>query len=322
MLQVYYNGSSPLLSPGSERPPFFSRDSYTGSRRADMMSREEHRARELSRMRLDTRSPRRSHTHHDYQLPSATPSPSPATPHALRLFPIDKPTIRVATEDASPEKETISTPQDESRPRRPPLGPPRRSHSVIDYEPAPHYHRAAGDGLTLLDLPSELHYAIFDFLDPIDSTCLGLANRKLYRIHRRLHGIVPLSARRNGPNELEWAWHVAGNPLPQAMLPVPSTPTVTVSNPAAVLDYQNALAKLRIRGQAYCRKCGVCRCELHKHIQDWIRADGPEIEYCSIRQRFGPPAPEGAKDFCYMSTPKDPRRCGRHRIMKAKVVLQ
>jgi hypothetical protein len=81
----------------------------------------------------------------------------------------------------------------------------------------------------------------------------------------------------------------------------------------------NALAQLRVRGQAYCRKCGVTRCELHKHIQEWM---GEGAEYCSIKQKFGPAAPEGARPFCYLSKPDDPHRCGRHRVRKSKVVLQ
>lgn len=168
----------------------------------------------------------------------------------------------------------------------------------------------------MLDLPRELHFAIFDFLDPIDSTCFGLAARDLYAIHRRMHGTVPLSARRYGPNELEWAWHLAGGP--------PTTATTAPPLPSSGMTAQerkenNALAKLRVRGQAYCRKCGVCRCELHKHIQDWV---GEGLEYCSVKQKFRPEAPEGARPYCYMSVPKDPNRCGRHRVMGTKVVLQ
>lgn len=198
----------------------------------------------------------------------------------------------------------------------------------MDYEPMPHHHRPSARGMTLLDLPRELHYAIFDFLDPIDSTCLALAAKDLYAVHRRMHGTVPLSARRGGPNELEWAWHLAG---PRSPLLASSKMAAAAAEAAAVNKTDEngngssngngarALAKLRVRGQAYCRKCGVCRCELHKHIQDWM---GEGLEYCSVKQKFGPVAPEGSKPFCYMSVPKDPHRCGRHRAMKSKVVLQ
>jgi len=208
----------------------------------------------------------------------------------------------------------------------------------MDYEPLPHYHRPpkrGSTGLSLMDLPGELHYAIFDFLDPIDSTCLGLTNKHLYAIHRRMHGTVPLSARRGGPNELEWAWHLhiaakgtAVDRSPAApALAAPAAPAVFAtadgSGQARTAEEREkeraALGKLRVKGQAYCRKCGVCRCELHKHIQGWM---GDGMEYCCVKQRFGAVAPEGSKPFCYMSSPRDPRRCGRHRVRKDTVTLK
>ena len=197
--------------------------------------------------------------------------------------------------------------------------------------------------MALADLPGEIHYSIFDFLDPIDSTCLGLTSRHFYAIHRRMRGIVPLSARRDGPNELEWAWHnlhispkslkitaeVSSVPSSFALkddccdppaqaqrqttdLTLASEPTShTVFRPSSPgAPSSKALAGLRVRGQAYCRKCGITRCELHKHIQDWM---GPAAEYCSVKQKFGPVASHGAKPYCYMSKPSDPDRCGRHR---------
>lgn len=197
----------------------------------------------------------------------------------------------------------------------------------MDYEPLPHHHRPAPRGsgaLSLMDLPGELHYAIFDFLDPIDSTCLGLTNKHFYAIHRRMHGTVPLSSRRDGPNELEWAWHLHNAARGTAADRNPAVfVTADGSGEAKTQEEKekerHALAKLRVRGQAYCRKCGVCRCELHKHIQDWM---GEGMEYCSVKQKFGPVAIEGARPFCYMSTPRDPTRCGRHRVRKDRVTLK
>jgi hypothetical protein len=183
----------------------------------------------------------------------------------------------------------------------------------------------------LTDLPAELHYVIFDFLDPIDSTCFGLTSKHFYTIHRRLHGTVPLTARRDGPNDLEWAWHLAGNIVRKN----PAVVAATVDSgsgssqegaaEAASLirglgqKEKNALSRLRVRGQGYCRMCGVTRCQLHKHIQEWM---GEGFEYCSVKQKFGPVAPEGAKAYCYMSKPGDPRRCGRHSVRKDKVELR
>jgi hypothetical protein len=173
-----------------------------------------------------------------------------------------------------------------------------------------------------MDMPPELHYAIFDLLDPIDSTCMGLTNKHFYAIHRRLHGTVPLSTRRDGPNELEWAWHLhQERDRAVDRSPAPSGPAEGGDGLTAQQREQerNALARLRVKGQAYCRKCGVCRCELHKHIQEWM---GEGMEYCIVRQKYGPVAPEGSKPFCYMSTPRNPNRCGRHRVKKDIVLLQ
>lgn len=47
---------------------------------------------------------------------------------------------------------------------------------------------------TLGNLPAELHLKIFEELDRVTSTCLGLTNKKFYPIHKSLHGHVPLLA--------------------------------------------------------------------------------------------------------------------------------
>lgn len=202
---------------------------------------------------------------------------------------------------------------------RPKLGPPRRSYTVMDYEPVPHYHRLS-DNLTLGDLPTELHYTIFDFLDPIDSTCLGLTNKHFYKIHQRMHGTIPLSVRRSGPNDMEWVWHLASRMHVHDLKSGPHTSIGEASDAArqqaaSTAEMTRALATMRVKGQALCRKCGVQRCELHKHIQDWM---GPGYEYCTVREKFGPPPPAGAKEYCYLSNPKDPHRCGRHRVAKSR----
>lgn len=199
--------------------------------------------------------------------------------------------------------------------RRPKLGKPRRSYSVMDYEPVLPWQRPAPGTLTFSTLPAEMHFAFFDFLDPIDATCLGLANRYLYSIHRRLHGSVPLSVRRNGPNELEWAWHRAAYPAPSELAMTPCK-SVDESKAAAPAMASQHLTALRVRGKGLCRKCGVSRCELHKHIVEWMPA---KYEYCSVRDRFvpSPPEEEGArKKTCYMSNPTNTNRCGRHRVKR------
>lgn len=180
-------------------------------------------------------------------------------------------------------------------PRRPKMPPPRRSQSVTDKEPEPSNQARVSVHMNLLDLPSELHYALFDFLDPIDGTCLGLAHSRLYSIHCRKNGKVSLSSRYSGPNDMEWAWRGAG----------PLVHKETSDSAAS----EKALEKLRVKGQVYCRKCGIYRCELHRHLKDWM---GSGYEYCEIRKTYGPQADEDAKSYCFMKSPKNPNRCGRH----------
>lgn len=276
-------------------------------------TREDHRLKELGLLRAGKRAPRRSQTQGNYRLPD---EPSLAAIHnILAQFRVAEESPRqpaAATPVEQPQREptTKFTPR-----RRPPLGPPRRSYSATDKEPVP----TASTAFKLQELPAELHYAIFDFLDPIDSTCLGLVNKHFYAIHRRMNGSVPLSSRREGPNELEWAWHLAGSIV---RAPPAARLNGIKGEPAAVeLQHKesNPLSRLRVRGQGYCRICGVTRCELQKHIKSWL---GEDAEYCSITQKFGPAAREGAKAYCYRSKPGDHKRCGRHYVRKSKVVLQ
>lgn len=246
------------------------------------------------------RAPRRSQTQHEY-FPPQSPG--------FTLYTIPQPPPIPESNPQSPSEPSQEPSQkaaEQTRPqaRRPPLGPPRRSYSVTDQQPIPRRHKPTVR-LALTDLPPELHFVLFDFLDPIDSTCLGLTNKHFYAIHRRLHGAVALTARRNGPNELEWAWHLAGN-------------VVSPSSFVAV-GSKDALSKLRVRGQGYCRMCGVTKCQLHKHIQEWM---GEGLEYCSVTQKYGPVAPEGSKSYCYMSKPGDKHRCGRHFVRRNTVELR
>ncbi|CEJ80190.1 hypothetical protein VHEMI00391 [[Torrubiella] hemipterigena] len=175
-------------------------------------------------------------------------------------------------------------------PLRPPKPPPRRSQSVTDKEPecSPNQPRPS-TRISIVDLPPELHYAILDFLDPIDAVCLALTSPKIYDVNRRKNPKVPLSSRYSGPNNLEWAWRGGQH--------------VTSKQPAAEGH------RIRVNGQVYCRKCGVDRCELHRHLKSWM---GDGYEYCEIKERYGKPAASDAKPYCYMASPKDRHRCGRH----------
>ncbi|CAH0016036.1 unnamed protein product [Clonostachys rhizophaga] len=269
----------------------------------EVMSREEHaqRMKELAAKRGMKRAPSRGWSMTDYQgdyTPPSVPQQQTITPQLERHAPIPEhspwPPSTAASPAPSPATTQPAPPKDGTvqLPRRPKLPPPRRSHSVMDYEPVPVNQPKPSSRLTLLDLPSELHYLFCDYLDPIDSVCFGLAHSKLYTIHRRKYGKVALSSRYSGPNDLEWAWRGAG--------PLVSSPNQ---------DSTSERAHMRIKGQVYCRKCGISRCELHRHLKEWM---GEEMEYCEIRETYGKPASEERKPYCYMSSPRNPHRCGRH----------
>ncbi|GJC98317.1 F-box domain-containing protein [Colletotrichum higginsianum] len=270
-----------------------------------MMSREERQAMidELSKKRAGWRTPRRGWSITDSPVASAQGSPAPnaspypAPPPTIQHEAVERHAIASVPEQSELPIEQMKHISHAPQVRRPPLPPPRRSYSVTDYEPPARIHRPSAR-MDIFDLPAELHFAIFDHLDPIDSTCFGLTNSHFYNIHRRMHGSVPLSSRRNGPNDLEWAWRFAGPSsitTPQRLLlrHFRSTPTLLSACASRV----------------YCRKCGISRCELHRHLREWM---GTKLEYCSITQKYGPKAPEEAADTCYIKSPKHPHRCGRH----------
>ncbi|OTB07073.1 hypothetical protein M426DRAFT_93883 [Hypoxylon sp. CI-4A] len=261
------------------------------------------------------RGPRRAFTSADYPAavlalqrqhwlptPAATPRESPSeTDSYFEFQPQGPPAVKLQPTASPIAPSPLGTPLTQSK--RPAMPGPLRSYSVTDVEPVPFTHQP-GVALTLSDLPSELHYAIFDFLDPIDSTCLGLTNKHFYDIHKRMHGKIALSARREGPNDMEWVWRNA----------FISGPFVASSG----VGKQNSLAMLSPRGQVYCRKCRTARCELHNHIREWV---GGDVEYCEVSQKFGPAAPEKARAFCYRSSPRHPHRCGRHTRQQRAVRL-
>lgn len=265
------------------------------------MSREEHaqRMRELNMKRGLMRTPRRGWSMTEYQGDGSVPQqPHTQTGHFQRPATIPENAVLPLSVTASPA--TPSTPTTEESPkadatqlpRRPKLPPPRRSYSVMDYEPAPINQPKPSTRMTLLDLPSEIHYLFCDNLDPIDSVCFGLAHSRLYTIHRRKNpGKTPLSSRYSGPNDMEWAWRGAG--------PLVRSSTQDLGE----------LSRMRVKGQVYCRKCGISRCELHRHLREWM---GEGREYCEIKEMYGPVPGEDVKSYCYMSSPKNPHRCGRH----------
>jgi hypothetical protein len=274
------------------------------------MTREEHaqRMRDVNTKRGLVRAPRRGWSLTDYQGEHNLHSPSYHATSATQVAVIPENEPLAASKAPPSPASPLPTTQNavaakmDQLPRRPKLPVPRRSYSVTDHEPLPLGQPRPSSRLGLLDLPSELHYDLFDFLDPIDGACLGLAHSKLYAIHLRKNGKVPLSSRYSGPNDMEWAWRGA------APLVHPA--------PARATPKERELEQLRVKGQVYCRKCGVSRCELHRHLKDWV---GTGFEYCEVKQMYGQPAGPDAKSYCFMSTPKDPHRCGRHGGKKVSV---
>ncbi|GAB0136501.1 hypothetical protein EsDP_00004801 [Epichloe bromicola] len=314
MVQVLVNRVA-LCSSGSSSSGHEQSDGYH-SQDAGAMSRDEHaqRIKELNMKCSMMRAPRRgwslsdyqgqSHGHHgqsdDYYHPyymSQVDRQASIPENAVLQPTTSRPDSPASSIMSSASSSSTVGPMAQIPRRRPKMPPPRRSHSVTDKEPEPSHQPRLSAHMNLLDLPSELHYALFDFLDPIDGACLGLAHSRLYSIHRRKNGSVPLCSRYPGPNDLEWAWRGAGS-------------LVRGQRCSLVPPSRNKdLDKLRVKGQVYCRKCGIYRCELHRHLRDWM---GTKHEYCEIRKVYGPRADEAAKPYCFMSSPKNPHRCGRH----------
>lgn len=335
MVQVLANRVA-LCSSGSSSSGHEQSDGYH-SQDAGAMSREEdaQRIKDLNMKRSMMRAPRRGwslsdyhqgqshHHHHPYYTSQVDHRQASIPENAVLQQPTtsrpDSPASSIMSSASSSSSSSSSTltltvePLVHMIPRRPKIPTPRRSHSVTDKEPEPepssHLHQPRPPThMNLLRLPPELHYALFDFLDPIDGACLGLAHSRLYSIHRRKNGSVPLCSRYSGPNDLEWAWRGAGSLVrgqtcsssSSSLVPPPSAPPGKGNED---------LGKLRVKGQVYCRKCGIYRCELHRHLRHWM---GTKREYCEIRKVYGPRADDAAKPYCFMSSPKNPHRCGRH----------
>ncbi|KAG5991732.1 hypothetical protein E4U52_003366 [Claviceps spartinae] len=328
----------PSLSAAAPSGPEQHQDDIYHSSDASIPSREEHaqRMRDLSIKRTMMRAPRRGwsmsddlsqhsneHHHHHARFSSPTDRHQASIPeNAILPCPFSRPDSPASSITSSSHSSTLSSLGGPTvhLPLRSKI-PPRRSYSVTDKEPELH-HAHAPKTIHLLHLPPELHYQLFEYLDPLDGACFGLSHPHLYAIHRRKNGSVPLHSRYSGPNDLEWAWRGAGPLLRRGNhSPHDSSSASSAAAAAAALvnglglshakdtPCSRALEKLRIQGQVYCRKCGISRCELHRHLRDWM---GHGYEYCEIRKVYGQRAGEEAKPYCYMSSPRNRYRCGRH----------
>ncbi|KXH38588.1 hypothetical protein CNYM01_10831 [Colletotrichum nymphaeae SA-01] len=164
--------------------------------------------------------------------------------------------------------------------------------------------------LTITDLPPELHHTIIDFLDPIDSTCLGLTSRYFYALHRRRHGTVQLATRRPGPNDQQCAWRSASAmsvvksiDATKAMIVTDLTDDNTLANEHPILHPQP-------QPPSCCEKCGLERCELQRHIRDWFP---PDHEYCTISEKYVTLGLHREKEeFCHRRSPRNSSLCGKH----------
>ncbi|KXH37463.1 hypothetical protein CSIM01_06231 [Colletotrichum simmondsii] len=168
--------------------------------------------------------------------------------------------------------------------------------------------------LTITDLPPELHHSIIDFLDPIDSTCLGLASRYFYALHRRRHGTVHLSTRRPRPDDREWARRPVAALLTLESNNIKTAKTIVADPPdnatVTTLTYEQPIFLPQPRPPYWCEKCGLERCELQRHIRDWFPRDH---EYCTISEKYVRLGLHREKEeFCHRRSPRNSSLCGKH----------
>ncbi|KZL72661.1 F-box domain-containing protein [Colletotrichum tofieldiae] len=154
----------------------------------------------------------------------------------------------------------------------------------------------------MADMPPEVHHMIMDVLDAIDSTCLALVNRYFYQLHRRRNGSVSLSTVRQGPNDQEWAWRSAG----QLIHPLPSP---SISSRGARNKTDAFPSHVSPHGLFWCRMCGFSRCELQRHIKEWMPRG---LEYCPVSGKYVPLIVDGNDIACYKRSPNNHRVCGKH----------
>jgi hypothetical protein len=152
---------------------------------------------------------------------------------------------------------------------------------------------------------------VFDLLDPIDCTCLGLTNKRFYAVLRHLYGSVPLSCQRLGPNDMEWEWNWTRPSKTKCTYPMRSQGS-SLSQDKQLSHSTWSLAVSPQTVQGFCRHCGANRCELYRHLYCWMGVDGHLFEYCSVTERFLPPADKSPVEHCFLTKPGWPRRCGRH----------
>ncbi|KAE8441066.1 hypothetical protein EG329_005895 [Mollisiaceae sp. DMI_Dod_QoI] len=78
----------------------------------------------------------------------------------------------------------------------------RDIHTVERKADEPNHATQAPSKPFLSTLPPEVLLDLFDHLDSVTSTCLGLCNKNFYKLHRAKHGTVSLTATSNGSDGL------------------------------------------------------------------------------------------------------------------------
>ena len=201
----------------------------------------------------------------------------------------------------------------------PSMGPPQRTRSVTGYVPSNITARPSRR-LQLGDLPTEIHDAIFDFLDDIDATVLGLTSGHFYAIQRARIGKVPLDLTRMCPNDLEWCWRAWGHLFqqctPDVLKQTYPLRTTKDCSPDTIGRY-GELSAYRLKGQQWCNHCQHCRCQLWRHITSFF----PGSEFCSISRKFGPVRQQPVSNnlwWCHRKSPQNPKLCGRHQPVGGK----
>jgi hypothetical protein len=313
-----------------------------------MMTREEHESKmaELRGKRTRLRFPRRSFTAGFLPEPTALYPGRPTTPLVGIASPDAASQEGSAVQDAVLGQKEAVKDNGAAKNQQQEKPPPRRSYSVMDYAPVPITHKPSSR-LQLIDLPNEIHHSIFDFLDHLDGTVLGLTSRHFYAIQRMRIGKVPLNLGRMQPNDLEWCWRTSGTRIQQCSRDVLQQTFPLRSsegNLDAIREYSE-LSKYRLKGLQLCAKCGHLRCQLWKHIKETFP---DELEYCSISGKVGTSpqreepvldehyeyysingkvgpvsrpsdaAPGKSYQACHRRSPRHPGLCGIHHPKKTK----
>jgi hypothetical protein len=120
----------------------------------------------------------------------------------------------------------------------------------MDHTPTPGTHQP-GRWLQLMNMPTGVHHMVFNFLDDLDGTALGLTSRYFYSLQRQRVGSVSLKMGRAGLNDLEWCWRLSGDLLrcqPHDVLRKTFPLRTDTGSIDVIFKYQE-LSRYRLRGR-------------------------------------------------------------------------